>query len=81
MSTNTKNITELVDQNCSSISFIELDRLLKKLDHEDLDVLRAMLEEVYDPREAIAEVFLKDMQDEYYDKGYPEGYDAAVSEV
>lgn len=48
MTTNTKDITELVDLHCSSIRFTELDRLLKKLDHEDLDVLRAMLEETYD---------------------------------
>lgn len=48
MTTNTKDITELVDSHCSSIRFTELDRLLKKLDHEDLDVLRAMLEETYD---------------------------------
>jgi len=81
MTTSVKDITELVDLHCTSIRFTELDRLLKKLDHEDLDVLRAMFEEVYDPIEAIADAYIQDLQDEYYDKGYKEGYDVAVSEI
>lgn len=80
MTINTKDIEALVDEHCSSIHPMELDRLLKKLDHEDLDVLRAMLEEVYDPREALADAYLKDQQDEYYDKGYKDGYETALSE-
>ena len=48
MTTTTKDITDLVDLRCSSIHFLELDRLLKKLDNEDLDVLYNMLEETYE---------------------------------
>lgn len=80
MTINTKDITELVDQYCSSIRFTELDRLLKKLDHEDLHVLKDMLGEIYEPREALADAYLKDQQDEYYDKGYKDGYETALSE-
>ena len=48
MTTTIKDITDLVNLRCSSIHFLELDRLLKKLDNEDLDVLYAMLEETYE---------------------------------
>ena len=48
MTTTTKDITDMVDLRCSSIHSLELDRLLKKLDNEDLDVLYNMLEETYE---------------------------------
>ena len=48
MTTTTEDITDLVNLHCPSIHFLELDRLLKKLDNEDLDVLYNMLEETYE---------------------------------
>lgn len=75
MTINTKDIEALVEEHCSSIHFMELDRLLKKLDNEDLHVLKDMLEETYEPRKTLAAAYLKDLQDEYYDKGYSDGYD------
>ena len=51
MTTTIKDITDLVDLRCSSIHFLELDRLLQKLDNEDLDILYDMLEETYEAGE------------------------------
>ena len=61
MTTAYKDITDLVNLRCSSIHFLELDTLLKKLDNEDLDVLYAMLEETYE-------------YDKGYADGYDDGY-------
>lgn len=51
MTTTTKDITNLVNLRCNSIHFLELDRLLKKLDNADLDLLYDMLEETYEAGE------------------------------
>ena len=51
MTITSKDITDLVDLRCSSIHFLELDRLLQKLDNEDLDVLYDILEETYEAGE------------------------------
>jgi len=76
MTTNTKNIEALVDEYCSSVGFTELYRLLKKLDHEDLDVLRAVIEESYIQGEEDSKTnFEMD-----YQKGYDEGYDLGYKE-
>ena len=48
MTTTTKDIIDLVNLRCSSIHFLELDRLLKKLNNEDLDVLYDIIEESYE---------------------------------
>lgn len=48
MTTTTNDIKDLVSLRCSSIHFLELDRLLEKLGDADLDVLYDMLEEVYE---------------------------------
>ena len=48
MTTASKDITDLVNLRCSSIHFLELDSLLKKLDNEDLDVLYDMIEDCYE---------------------------------
>lgn len=48
MTTTTKDITNLVKIRCSSIHFLDLDRLLKRLDYEDMETLYDILEEVYD---------------------------------
>ena len=79
MTTNTKDIESLVDLHCSSIRFTELDRLLKKLDHEDLDVLRAMLEEVYDASNSEACYRVEQRCEEHYNKGYSDGYSDGFS--
>jgi len=73
MTINSKDITELVDEHCSSISFTELDSLLNKLDHEYLDVLRAMLEEVYESGK-------EQGTDDRYEEGYSDGYSEGLSE-
>jgi len=77
MTTNTKDITELVDQHCSSIHFTELDRLLKKLDYEDLDVLHALLEEL---TEKIANLEDDPNYTHGWDDGYEYGYEAGKDE-
>lgn len=51
MTTTTSDIKNLVNLRCSSIHFLELDRLLKKLDNTDLDVLYYMLKETYEAGE------------------------------
>lgn len=71
MTTSINDILYLVGENCSSVHFIELDRLLKKLDHEDLDVIRAMLEESYKSGELNA--------DDRYDEGYEDGFSDGLS--
>ena len=75
MTTTTKDITDLVDLRCSSIHFLELDKLLKKLDNEDLDILYDMLEETYEDGEGEGLYKLEQRCQEHYDKGYSEGFD------
>ena len=74
MTTTTSDIKDLVNLHCSSIHFLELDRLLKNLDNTDLDVLYYMLKETYEAGES--EVFYRLEQElpEHYDKGYADGY-------
>ena len=75
MTINTKDIEALVDEQCSSIHPIELNRLLKKLDHEDLHVLKDMLEECYEFGKTDAEKV-----NDRYEEGYSDGYNAGLSE-
>ena len=79
MTTTIKDITDLADLRCSSIHFLELDKLLKKLDNEDLDVLYAMLEETYEDGEGEGLYKLEQRCQEHYDKGYSEGFDDGLS--
>ena len=79
MTTTIKDITDLVDLRCSSIHFLELDRLLQKLDNEDLDVLYDMLEETYEDGEGEGLYKLEQRCQEHYDKGYSEGFDDGLS--
>ena len=79
MTTTIKDITDLVDLRCSSIHFLELDRLLQKLDNEDLDVLYDMLEETYQAGEGEGLYKLEQRCQEHYDKGYSEGFDDGLS--
>ena len=79
MTTTTKDITDLVDLRCSSIHFLELDRLLNKLDNECLDVLYNMLEETYEAGEGEGLYKLEQSCQEHYDKGYSEGFDDGLS--
>ena len=79
MTTTIKDITDLFDLRCSSIHFLELDRLLQKLDNEDLDVLYNMLEETYEYGEGEGLSKLEQRCQEHYDKGYSEGYDDGYS--
>ena len=79
MTTMIKDIIDLVDLRCSSIHFLELDRLLQKLDNEDLDVLYDMLEETYQVGEGEGLYKLEQRCQEHYDKGYSEGFDDGFS--
>ena len=79
MTTTIKDITDLVNLRCSSIHFLELDRLLQKLDNEDLDVLYHMLEEAYEAGEGEGLYKLEQRCQEHYDKGYSEGYGDGTS--
>ena len=79
MTTTTKDITNLVNLRCSNIRFLELDRLLQKLDNEDLDVLYNMLEETYEYCEGEGLSKLEQRCQEHYDKGYSEGFDDGLS--
>lgn len=79
MTTTIKDITDVVDLRCSSIHFLELDRLLQKLDNEDLDILYDMLEETYEAGEVEGLYKLEQRCQEQYDKGYADGYDDGFS--
>ena len=79
MTVASKDITDLVDLRCSSIHFLELDNLLKKLDNEDLDILYDMLEETYETGEGEGLYKLEQRCQEHYDKGYSEGFDDGLS--
>ena len=79
MTTTIKDITDLVNLRCSSIHFLELDRLLQKLDNEDLDVLYDMLEETYEDGEGEGLYKLEQRCQERYDEGYSEGFDDGLS--
>ena len=79
MTTTTEDIIDLVNLRCPSIHFLELDRLLKKLDNEDLDVLYNMLEETYEDGEGEGLSKLEQRCQEQYDKGYDVGYDNGFS--
>lgn len=79
MTITTNDIKDLVNLQCSSIHFLELDRLLKKLDNADLDVLYEMLKESYESGEHEGIYKLEQKCQEYYDKGYSEGYDDGFS--
>ena len=79
MTTAINDIKDLANLRCSSIHFLELDRLLQKLDNEDLDVLYHMLEETYEAGEGEGLYKLEQRCQEHYDKGYSEGFDDGLS--
>ena len=79
MTTTTKDIANLVNLRCSNIRFLELDRLLQKLDNEGLDVLYHILEETYEVGEGEGLYKLEQRCQEHYDKGYSEGFDDGLS--
>ena len=79
MTTTIKDIKNLVNLRCSSIRFLELDTLLKKLDQEDLDLLYDMLEECYESGEHEGTYKMEQRCQEQYDKGYADGYDDGFS--
>lgn len=90
MTTTTSDNKDFVNLHCSSIHFLELDSLLKKLDNTDLDVLYDMLEEAYGAGEfegiyrveqkcqAVSQKLL--YSQEHYDKGYADGYEDGMDE-
>ena len=79
MTTTIKDITDLVDLRCSSIHFLELDRLLNKLDNTDLEVLYNMLEETYEAGEGEGLYKFEQRCQEHHNKGYADGYDDGFS--
>ena len=72
MTTTIKDITDLVDLRCSSIHFLELDRLLQKLDNEDLDVLYSILRHIEEDGYELEQEYQRGY-DDGYDKGYGDG--------
>ena len=75
MTTTTNDIKDFVNLHCRSIHFLELDRLLEKLDNTDLDVLYYMLKETYEAGESEGIYRLEQKCKEHYDKGYADGYE------
>lgn len=83
------DIKDFVNLHCSSIHFLELDRLLKKLDNADLDVLYYILKETYESGESEGIYRLEQKcqavsqklrySQEHYDKGYADGYEDGCS--
>lgn len=71
MTTTIKDITDLVDLRCSSIHFLELDRLLQKLDNEDLDVLYSILRHIEEDGYELEQEYQRGYDG--YDKGYDDG--------
>ncbi len=90
MTTTTSDIKDSVNLHCSSIHFLELDRLLEKLDNTDLDVLYYMLKETYEAGESEGIYRLEQKcqaalqklrySQEHYDEGYADGYDDGMDE-
>ena len=79
MTTTPSDIKDFVNLHCSSIHFLELDRLLEKLDNTDLDVLYYMLKETYEAGESEGIYRLEQKCQEHYYKGYEDGYDDGYS--
>ncbi len=75
MTTTTSDIKDFVNLHCSSVHFLELDRLLENLDNTDLDVLYYMLKETYEAGESEGIYMLEQKCQEHYDKGYADGYE------
>jgi len=74
MTTTSKDITTLLDEKCISYRDSELQRLLEKLDYDDLSLLHYLLSDT--------------VLDEYnrgydngYERGWQEGYDQALREA
>lgn len=80
MTTTTSDIKDFVNFHCSSIHFLELDRLLEKLDNTDLDVLYYMLKEMYEAGEEESCGYDESIRQRGYDEGYSDGYDACLEE-
>lgn len=87
MTTTSKDIMMLLNEKCISYRDSELQRLLEKLDYDDLSLLHCLLSD-------IAEIVVEsdELQDEYdrgydkgdddgYDRGWQEGYDQALREA
>ena len=79
MTTAINDTKDLANLRCSSIHFLELDRLLKKLDNTDLEVLYDILEECYEAGENEGTYKMEQRSKEQYDKGYADGYDDGFS--
>lgn len=75
MTTTTSDIKDFVNLLCRSIHFLELDRLLEKLDNADLDILYYTLKETYEAGESEGIYRLEQKCQENYDKGYADGYE------
>lgn len=80
MTTTTIDIKYFVNLHCSSIYFLELDRLLSNLDNADLDVLYYMLKETYEAGESEGIYRLEQKCKKHYDKGYADGYEDGMDE-
>lgn len=80
MTTTTNDIKDFVNLHCSSIHFLDLDRLLENLDNAGLDVLYDILDEAYEAGEEESCGYDESIRQRGYDEGYSDGYDACLEE-
>ena len=74
MTTISKDITNFLDEQGISYNPTRMLNLLGKLDHEDLEDLLFVLEELGENSESYASGYAEGKSDAY-DKGYTDGYD------
>lgn len=79
MTTTNKDITNLLDEKCISYRDSELQRLLEKLDYDDLSLLHYLFTEV-DGRPEAYERGYDNGDYDGYERGWQEGYDQALRE-
>lgn len=68
-----------IAENYSSIPWYVLDRILKKLDTEEIKDLAALLEEMHSLAEQLEDKYEQGHSDGY-ESGYQAGYDACIAE-
>ena len=73
-----KEIQNILEEHCG-VSWYSLDRILQKLDDEDLKDLQAVFEELVETAEN-AETAYNDGYEDGHANGYQEGYDAPLDE-
>lgn len=84
MTTTSKDITILLNEKCISYRDNELQRLLEKLDYDDLSLLHCLLSEIVVESDELQYEYDRGYDkgdDDGYDRGWQEGYDQALREA